>query len=197
MARSIHHELHHFCWNHYKTTANFSRFSIPDFLVSDYRSTFTSAEFSTFCQQNSIQYIWSLPFPPQLNRQVDHFIDTFKRALLKLKGKGTTPEIIQIFSQRSRATRNQNVPDSISPSEPLTNQKICLLMDVILPVPRHFLRNTVMENYFNNKHGYVQHVFLSGQSMLTKDYQGFEKWAKGHIVRCKGFFTNVNVQSFM
>ena len=68
----------------------FSRFGTPEILVSDNGTAFTSAEFSDFCKQNSIQHLRSPPFHLQSNGQAERFINTFKRTLLKLKGEGST-----------------------------------------------------------------------------------------------------------
>ena len=86
----------------------FSRFGTPEILVSDNSTAFTSAEFSDFCKQNSIQHLRSPPFHPQSNGQAERFVNTFKRALLKLKGEGSTREIIEIFLSSYRATPNPN-----------------------------------------------------------------------------------------
>ncbi len=86
----------------------FSRFGTPEILVSDNGTAFTSAEFSDFCKQNCIQHFRSLPFHPQSNGQAECFVDTFRRALLKLKGEGSTREIIEIFLSSYRATLNPN-----------------------------------------------------------------------------------------
>ncbi|GAA47926.1 hypothetical protein CLF_100974 [Clonorchis sinensis] len=166
----------------------FSRFGVPNIIVSDNGSAFTSAKFSDFCQENSIQHVRSPPFHPQSNGQVERFVDTFKRALLKLKGEGTTPEIIETFLLSYRATPNVNAPHGKSPAEVLMNRKIRLPVDVIRPTPHSPTgRNINMEVQFNRHHGAVSNIFIPGQSVLAKDYRGgAEKWTQGIIVHRAG-----------
>ena len=158
----------------------FSRFGRSDILILSSGNTFTFAEFSTFCQQNSIQQIQLPTFHPQSNGQVENFVDTFKRKLLKLKGEETS---------LYQATPNQNVPDRSPLAKALMNWKICLNLpiDIICPVPQYFLKkNTVIENQFNQKHVTVQNV----QSVLTKGYHiDVKNWVQVHIMYHTGYTT--------
>ena len=97
----------------------FSRFGTPEILVSDNGNAFTSVEFSDFCNQNSIQHLRSPPLHPQSKGQAELLVDTFKRALLQLKGEGSTREIIDIFLSSYRAIPNPNCPIGKSPVEAL------------------------------------------------------------------------------
>ena len=96
----------------------FSRVGTPEILVSDHGTAFTPAEVSDFCKQNSIQSLRSSPFHPQSNGQAERFVDTFKKALLKLKEEGSTREIIEIFLRSSSATTNPNCPNRKSLQKP-------------------------------------------------------------------------------
>ena len=163
----------------------FSRFITPEILVSDNSTAFTSTEFSDFCKQNSIQHLRSLPCHPQSNGQAERFIDTFKRALLKLKGEGSTREIIEIFLSGYRATPNPNCPNGKSLAEALMNRKIWLPIDVIRPSPSNSLkRNKTMEKQFNRRQGAMLRLSLPGQPVLAKDYRnGKNKSTDGYIIR--------------
>ena len=158
----------------------------------------TSADFSDFCKQNSIQHLRSPPFLPQSNGKTERFVDSFKRPLLKLKGKGSTREIIEIFLSNYRATPNPNYPNAKSPAEALMNRKIRLPTDVIRPSSSNFLkRNKTMENQFNRRQRVMSRLFLPGQPLLAKDYcNGEEKWTQGYIIRHSGnVIYDVHVQS--
>ncbi|CAI2736848.1 unnamed protein product [Schistosoma spindalis] len=64
-------------------TEIFSRNGIPDVIVSDNGSQFTSSQFQSFCQRLAIKHLRSPPYHPQSNGQAERFVDTFKRALTK------------------------------------------------------------------------------------------------------------------
>lgn len=70
------------------------------------------------------QHIKSSPFHPQSKGQVVRFVDTFKRALLRLKGWGTIRKNIEIFLSTYIATPNPNSPNDNSTAEALVNMKM-------------------------------------------------------------------------
>ena len=88
----------------------FSQFGMPEVIVSDNATQFTSAEFTQYCQQNGIQILHSPPYHPHANGQAEHFVDTFKRTLIKLKGEGTVAENIQTFLLSYRQTSHHSTP---------------------------------------------------------------------------------------
>ena len=138
------------------------------------------------------------PFHPQPNGQVECLVDTFKRALLKLKGEGTMSEILETFVTSYRATPNPNTPNGSSPAESLMNRKIQLHIDILRLKQHHSIRrNTKMERQYNRHHGSVQMKFLPWQQFLARDYQNnTETWNQGRIVQKTGNATyNVNVQN--
>ena len=60
---------------------------------------------------------------PQSNGQAEHFVDTFKRALLKLKRERITTEILQTFLLSYRTTPNGAVKNGMSLAEALMGWK--------------------------------------------------------------------------
>ncbi|CAH8643202.1 unnamed protein product, partial [Schistosoma guineensis] len=82
----------------------FAQHGLPETIVTDNGSQFTSSQFREFCLQNSINHVRSPPYHPQSNGQAERFVDTFKRAMLKARGEGTTEDIIERFLVAYRTT---------------------------------------------------------------------------------------------
>ena len=174
----------------------FYRFGVPHTLVSDNGSQFTSSQFADFCHRNAIAHIRSPPYHPQSNGQAERFVDTFKRALQKMKGEGTLAENIDKFLLMYRTTTNSQTPNAVSPAEILFKRKIRVPHDVIKPQKNQKLsRNTQMEQQFNRRHRASRRIFHIGQKVLVRDYRlNHPKWTTGNIrKRCGNVIYEVQV----
>ena len=72
----------------------FTRFGVPDTIVSDNGTQFTAREFGDFCKEFSISYVTTAPFHPRSNGRAERFVDTFKRVLRKAEGGETENELL-------------------------------------------------------------------------------------------------------
>lgn len=66
----------------------FSRFGVPDVLVSDNCTQFTSPIFPDFCNRFGVKHVRPPPYHAQPNGQAERYVDIFRRALLKAKWEG-------------------------------------------------------------------------------------------------------------
>ena len=64
----------------------FSRYGIPDQIVTDNGPQFTAEEFNKFCLGNGIKHTLTAPYHPNTNGEAERFVQTFKTSILKHKG---------------------------------------------------------------------------------------------------------------
>ncbi|XP_063897445.1 uncharacterized protein K02A2.6-like [Helicoverpa armigera] len=62
----------------------FSSQGLPEVLVSDNGRAFTSDEFNNFLKRNGIKHLYSPPYHPETNGQIERTIQTFKNKMKKL-----------------------------------------------------------------------------------------------------------------
>ncbi|BHF66177.1 hypothetical protein SprV_0200919300 [Sparganum proliferum] len=155
----------------------FSQHGLPEVLVSDNGSQFTSSSFEDFCRQHNIQHLRSPPYHPQSNGQAERFVDTFKRALLKARGEGTTDEIVQAFLFSYRTTPNPASPGGVSPAEALMGRKPRTTFHALVPTGAQPPQTSP-----------VSRSRLSiGTPVFVRDYRtGFPDWIGATIVAHRG-----------
>ena len=56
----------------------FVRFGLPEVLVSDNGTCFTSSDFSEFTSRNGIKHLRIAPYHPSSNGQTEKVVQTFK-----------------------------------------------------------------------------------------------------------------------
>ncbi|BHF61522.1 hypothetical protein SprV_0100449700 [Sparganum proliferum] len=155
----------------------FSQYGLPEVLVSDNGSQFISSSFEDFCGQHNIQHLRSPPYHPQSNGQAERFVDTFKRALLKARGEGTTDEIVQAFLFSYRTTPNPVSPGSVSPAEALMGRKLRTTFHALVPTGAQPAQTSP-----------VSRSKLSiGTPVFVRDYRaGFPDWIEATVVAHRG-----------
>ncbi|XP_055529473.1 uncharacterized protein K02A2.6-like [Wyeomyia smithii] len=127
--------------SHITTTATikilrslFARMGMPELLVSDIGTQFTSAMFGKFCSMNGIEHTTTAPFHPQSNGQAERFVDTFKRGIKKIReGEGPIQEALDLFLLKYRSTPNPAVVGGVSPSEAMFGRRIRTNLELLRP----------------------------------------------------------------
>ena len=75
----------------------FATHGLPETIVSDNGTQFTSPQFDEYCNSHAIEHIGFPLYHPQSNGQAEKFVDSLKRAWLKTKGEGGTEGSIRRF----------------------------------------------------------------------------------------------------
>uniref|UniRef100_A0A183C7W7 Integrase catalytic domain-containing protein n=1 Tax=Globodera pallida TaxID=36090 RepID=A0A183C7W7_GLOPA len=170
----------------------FTRHGIPETLVSDNGTQFTSNEFAKFTAANGINHLFSAPYNPMSNGQVERFKDTFKRAFRKIKGEGVaSKEIIDTFLVTYRTTPNDSLPKSVSPAEMLLGRNPSTTLDLLKPPPSQPVeRDVQMEKDFNRRFGTKLRTFVLRDKVFAR-YRLSQVWRAGTIYGGNGVIYDV------
>ena len=90
----------------------FATHGVPDTLVSDNGSCFTSEQFANFCRRNNITHITSAPFHSASNGLAERAVQTFKAKLKCMQSGSLTTKISRIV------LRQQPTPHSTTGAPP-------------------------------------------------------------------------------
>ena len=145
-----------------------SRQGLPELIVSDNSTSFTSAEFKDFLEKNCIVHVTPPSYSPQSNGLAERSVQTIK----KLLKKNTTGSIHSRLSNVLLYYRS--TPHSItkvSPNVMLNNRKLVTLKDKVHP-------NFVS---FPKKEGKVVKSFNIGDNILALSYRPGQKWYTGVV----------------
>ncbi|XP_055623649.1 uncharacterized protein K02A2.6-like [Toxorhynchites rutilus septentrionalis] len=155
----------------------YARLGMPETLVSDNGTQFTSAEFAQFCLEYGVDHVTTAPFHPQSNGQVERFVDTFKRAIKKIReGKGPIQNALDIFLMTYRTTPNVSAPEGKSPSEVMFGRRLRTSLDLLRPPA---VRETISET--------VPRSFKQGDAIYAKVHsKNSWRWAPGVILERVG-----------
>ena len=104
-----------------KLRAMFAVHGLPETLVSDNGTVFTSAEFKEFLQRNNIQHIRTAPYHPASNGQAERAVQTFKNGM-KRSSKDTLETRVSRFLFHYRITPNTTT--GVSPAELLMGRSL-------------------------------------------------------------------------
>ena len=163
----------------------FSRYGLPDQLVSDNGPQFTSEEFAHFLKRNGIKQIRSAPYHPSSNGLAERFVQTFKRAMRAGEKDGLAlPQRMSEFLFSYRATPHATT--SASPAELFLQRKLRTRFDLLKPDQRRLVSTRqAMQGKDSNRH-VMPRSFPIDSRVMVRDYHHADKWVPGIIVRKLG-----------
>ena len=118
----------------------FSRFVLPETIISDYSTSFAPKECENFCKLFSINHLKSAPYHPRSNGLVETFIDVFKRAIKKANGIEIENGDLQEFLSIYRITPNPNTNENMSPADLMFARKIRSIFDKLIPSKKGIIK---------------------------------------------------------
>ena len=155
----------------------FAQHGLPDQIVSDNGSNFTSEEFESFCIINGIKHKLTEPYNPQKNGEAERFVQTVKNRLEKMQ---EDPGEIQAKLDRFLLCY-RNTPHSVtneSPAMLLKGYQLKTKLDLIKPDVRKRV-----ENYQEKQRGGGKiRNFEIGNKVIVRNHHQGRKWKKAVVI---------------
>jgi hypothetical protein len=163
----------------------FSKYGLPESIVSDNGPPFQSAEYERFLKLNRIQRILVAPYHPSSNGQAERFVQTFKN-FMKTSSSNNSVQLhpkIQNFLLTYRSTPHATT--HVSPAKLFLNREVRTRLSLIKPDLARTVatEQSKMKNYFDQRTKCRE--FAAGDQVLAKDFTSTEKWQPAEVLQHK------------
>ena len=163
----------------------FSRFGLPDQLVSDNGPQFTSDEFIQFLKRNGIKHILSALYHPSSNGLAERFVQTFKRAMRGGEKDGLSlnhrlSEFLFTYRTTPHATTDA------SPSELFLQRQLRTRFDLLKPDHKGLIASQqATQKKHHDGHTKLRSLVV-GSPVMVRDFRHHSKWIPSTIVKKLG-----------
>ena len=161
-----------------------ARHGIPEMVVTDNGTSFTSLEFQTFIVRNGIQHYRSAPYHPASNGLAERAVQTLKRGLQAVQG-GDLNTRLSRFLLQYRVTPHSVT--GIAPSELLMKRRLRTHLDLLKPD----VSQKVTTKQFRALDSSQERRFVVGENVFVRNWGNGPKWLSGKVV---GFRGHVNLE---
>ena len=166
-----------------KLRAMFATHGIPDVLVSDNGSGFTSEEFDVFMRRNGIRHITTAPYHPSSNGLAERAVQVLKSGLKKNQ-TGDIQMQLSRFLFQYRTTPHSTT--GVSPAELLMGRQLRSALDLLKPS----VYNRVRDKQQKQKTQYDQHTkcrsIVPSDPVFVRNYSSGPKWLPGEVTTRRG-----------
>ncbi|XP_060110490.1 LOW QUALITY PROTEIN: uncharacterized protein K02A2.6-like, partial [Heteronotia binoei] len=149
---------------------------IPDTIVSDNGTAFTSREFRESMQRYLIQHIRSTPFHPTTNGQAERMVRTTKEALGRIVQRDWDHRLAT-FLFDNRITPNPVT--GVSPAELLMGRKLITRLDRLHP-------DQASDIHSSPEIREAARGFFPGDPVYARNYANGPEWVEGRVLRVIG-----------
>ena len=166
----------------------FATHGIPEQIVTDNGPQFTSADFTNFVKSNGIRHSLSSPYHPASNGEAERFVRTFKEAMKTGRNDGLTlAHRINNFLLTYRTTPHTTT--GTPPCELLMGRTLRTHWDLLKPdVGQRVCWRQSKQKEGKDGNNPLRH-FVTGQSVMVKNFRMGPTWVSGVIVQQLGPLT--------
>ena len=162
----------------------FSRYGLPEIMVSDNGPQFIASEFQQFCRKNGIMHRTSAAYKPSTNGQAERVVQILMSAIAQAR---VTKQDVNVVLARSLLVY-RNTPHTTTgeaPSVLLMGRKLRTRLDLILPSVEEHVKKQQYKVLERNGNRSIR-SFTKGQNVFVRNYRGKEKWIRGEITEVLG-----------
>ena len=169
-----------------KLRAMFAVHGLPETLVSDNGTVFTSAEFKEFLQRNNIQHIRTAPYHPVSNGQAERAVQTFKNGM-KRSSKDTLETRVSRFLFHYRITPNTTT--GVSPAELLMGRSLRSHFSMLHPAVEARVASSQRRQKEGHDKKAKKREFQVGDLVYVRDLPAKTSWLVGTITGWRGLLS--------
>ena len=158
----------------------FSTHGLPEVLVSDNGSAFTSAQFQTFIKLNGFRHVKSALYHPASNGLAERAVQTVKEALKKTTGdleNSSIPLPIQADTTLDYWAAASRVVNGRRPRSHL---------DFLFPSVAQWVQQSQERQKTNHDQHVQSRTFQVGDEVYVVNHGGSPKWLPGVVVKLLG-----------
>lgn len=161
----------------------FSTHGLPDIVVSDNGTCFTSSEFQKFMHANGIVHVKTAPYHAASNGMAERAVQVFKNGIRTITGKTLSCKLAR-FLFRYRTTPQTTT--GVSPAELLMGRKLRSDLDMLFPgVKSNVAAKQEQQKLYHDAHA-KQRNFSPGDSVYVCNFGVGERWIPGVIAQKTG-----------
>ena len=140
---------------------------IPEQLVTDNGSQFTSREFMKFMTNNGIKHIKTSPYHPSSNGVVERLVQSFKKAM-----KASYRENKTVDDRLAEAYRvTPHATTKVAPCELLLKCHIRTRLELLKPSVEHTVTNNQDKQTTKQDYEKQMRLFRPGQRVMIQNYR--------------------------
>ncbi|KFD64442.1 hypothetical protein M514_23466 [Trichuris suis] len=159
----------------------FATHGIPDSVVSDNGSQFTSEKFQLFCRNNLIKSILVSPYHPQSNGQVERMVQTVKDSLKRII-YGNWHKRLSSFLLTNHVT--PSVATGQIPAELLMGRRLKTFLDRLHP--DYWTEKQLKLDAAGAATGRVVRSFQAGDPVFIRSYDSTSAWIPAKVTAQTG-----------
>ena len=164
----------------------FTTHGLPEMLVTDNGTVFTSDEFNRFTKQNGIRHVRSVPYHPASNGLVERAVQTFKNFMKKMK-EGSIEANVSRFLLQYRITPHSTT--GISPAEMLMGRRPRSCLDLIIPDMSSKIQKKQQTQKFNHDQRARSRTLQVGDTVNVQNFPTGDGWLPGIIMEENGLLS--------